>query len=146
MVDQGDDYLFAERFGLELVYDLSSFSFIRNKVQRIPYAFVKERLTLPVDEKEGKLVVAISRPYDLQALEEIRCLTGMAIEEIFCPQPQLEEAIEKCYHQGEKDTSQFIEGLKKKEGKVSVQGKEDEYDLLSSKEEVGRLSFLSALD
>lgn len=134
MADQGDDYLFAERFGLESVYDLSSFSFIRNKVQRIPYAFVKERLALPVDEKEGKLVVAISHPYDLEALEEIRCLTGMDTEEIFCPQPQLEEAIEKCYHQGEKDTSQFIEGLKKEEGKVTIQEKEDEYDLLNSKE------------
>lgn len=145
MADQGDDYLFAERFGLESVYDLSSFSFIQNKVQRIPYAFVKERLALPVDERDGKLIVAISRPYDLEALEEIRCLTGMEIEEIFCPQPQLEEAIEKCYHQGEKDTSQFIEGLKKEEGKVIIQEKEDEYDLLNSKEDSSVIRLLNMI-
>lgn len=145
MADQGDDYLFAERFGLESVYDLSGFAFIQNKIHRIPYSFVKERLALPVDEKNGKLIVAISRPYDLEALEEIRCLTGLEIEEIFCPEPQLEEAIEKCYHQGEKDTSQFIEGLRKVGKKEASQEKEDEYDLLSAKEDSSVIRLLNMI-
>lgn len=145
MADQGDDYLFAERFGLELVCDLSSFSFIQNKIHRVPYSFVKERLALPVEEEDGRLIVAISRPYDLEAIEEIRCLTGQEIKEIFCPEAQLEEAIEKCYHQGEKDTSQFIEGLKKEGKKEAVQEKEDEYDLLSSREDSSVIRLLNMI-
>lgn len=145
MADQGDDYLFAERFGLELVYDLSSFSFIQDKIHRIPYSFVKERLALPVAEEGGKLIVAISRPYDLEAIEEIRCLTGQEIKEIFCPEAQLEEAIEKCYHQGEKDTSQFIEGLRKEGKKEAVLENEYEYDLLSSKEDSSVIRLLNMI-
>ncbi len=135
MADQGDDYLFAERFGLESIYDLSAYPFVRDHVHKLPYNFVKEKLALPIDEKEGKLTVAISHPYDLEALEEIRCITGCDIEEVFCPQPALEEAIEKCYHQGDKEASQFIEGLKKEGGKTFLQQREDEYDLLDKQDD-----------
>lgn len=145
MADQGDDYLFAERFGLESVYDLSNFSFVKEKVHKLPYSFVKEKLALPVDERGGKLVVAISHPYDLEALEEIRCLTEMEIEEVFCPKPHLEEAIERCYHQGEKDTSQFIEGLKKEGGHSVLQSKEEEYDLLNSRENSSVIRLLNMI-
>ena len=135
MADQGDDYLFAERFGLESIYDLNSYHYVEKKIHKLPYPFVKEKLALPIDEKEGKLIVAIAHPYDLETLEEIRCITGLDIEEVFCPQPQLEEAIEKCYHQGEKEASQFIEGLKKEGGKVFFKEKQDEYDLLDKQED-----------
>lgn len=135
MADQGDDYLFAKRFGLESIYDLSSFPFIKNKIHKLPYPFVKEKLALPIDEKEGKLVVAIAHPYDLETLEEIRCITRSDIQEVFCPKPQLEEAIEKCYHQDEKEASQFIEGLKKEGSKEISKDKQDEYDLLEYQED-----------
>ncbi len=128
-----DDYLLADRFGLESIYDLSKCPFIQKKVQRLPYAFVKEKLVLPVDERKGKLLVAICHPYDLEAVEEIRCMTGLEVEEIYCPQEELEAAIERCYHQGEKEASQFIEGLKKG-GMAALQEREDEYDLLDKQD------------
>ena len=56
-----DDYLLADRFGLESIYDLSKCPFVEEKVHKLPYSFVKEKLALPIDEKEGKLVVAISQ-------------------------------------------------------------------------------------
>ena len=54
MADQGDDYLFAERFGLESIYDLNSYHYVEKKIHKLPYPFVKEKLALPIDEKEGK--------------------------------------------------------------------------------------------
>ncbi|MEM8727312.1 MAG: type II secretion system ATPase GspE [Chlamydiota bacterium] len=135
MADQGDNHLFAVRFGLESVDDLSSYPFVEKKIHKLPYPFVKERLALPIDEKGGKLVVAIAHPHDLETLEEIRCITEGEIEEVFCPKPQLEEAIEKCYHQDEQAASQFIEGLKKEGNKGGVKEREDEYDLLDKQED-----------
>ena len=135
MADVGDDYLFADRFGLASIYDLSNSPFVARGIQKLPYGFVKQKLALPIDEKEGKLVVAISHPYDLEVLEEIRCITGQDIEEVFCPQASLEEAIEKCYHQGEKEASQFIEGLKREGLEVSSEEREDEYDLLDKQDD-----------
>ncbi|WP_194847583.1 type II secretion system ATPase GspE [Candidatus Neptunochlamydia vexilliferae] len=129
-----DDYLLADRFGLESIYDLSKCPFVEKRVHRLPYAFVKEKLALPIDEREGKLLVAICHPYDLEAVEEIRCITGLEVEEIYCPQEELEDAIEKCYHQGEKEASQFIEGLKKEGEASALQEREDEYDLLDKQD------------
>lgn len=135
MANQSEDFVFAKRFGLETVYDLSEYPFVKGKVQKLPYSFVKQKLALPVAEKEGKLIVAISRPYDLEVLEEIRCLTECEVEEIFCPQTHLEEAIEKCYHQGEREASNYIEGLKKGGGAFFLEEREDEYDLLEKQED-----------
>ncbi|MDJ0651918.1 MAG: type II secretion system ATPase GspE [Simkaniaceae bacterium] len=134
MADQGADYLFAKRFGLESIYDLSSYPFVQKKIHKLPYPFVKEKLALPVDEKEGKLVVAIAHPCDLETLEEIRCIAKTDVEEVFCPKPQLEEAIEKCYHQDEKEASTFIEGLKREGNKKVLTERQDEYDLLDKQE------------
>ena len=135
MVDSGDDFLFATRFGIETLTDLSEAPFVVDKVQKLPYGFVKEKLALPIDEKEGKLLVAISHPYDLEALEEIRCLTGCEIEEVFCPEKQLEAAIEKCYHQKEREASQYIEGLKQERKNLSSSDKDEEYDLLDKNDD-----------
>ena len=109
MVDANDEYHFADRFGLPALYDLSKSPFVAEGIQKLPYSFVKQKLALPIEEKDGKLIVAISHPYDLEVLEEIRCITGQDVEEVFCPETSLEEAIEKCYHQGEREASQFIE-------------------------------------
>jgi len=135
MINQSEDFLYAKRFGLETVYDLSEYLFIKEKVQKLPYTFVKQKLALPLEEKDGKLLVAISHPYDLEVLEEIRCLTGCDVEEIFCPQNHLEEAIEKCYLQGDREASKFIEGLKKEAGASIFEEREDEYDLLEQHED-----------
>ncbi|CCB87978.1 type II secretion system ATPase GspE [Simkania negevensis] len=135
MIDQEkEDFLLAKRFGLEPVYDLSNYPFIKEKVRRLPYSFVKQRLALPLKEHEGKLLVAISHPYDLEVLEEIRCMTGMDVQEVFCPEPQLKQAIEKCYHQGEKEASLYIEGLKKEGNGHKEEIGEEEYDLLSAQD------------
>ena len=64
MGDQGDDYLFATRFGLQTIYDLSNAPFIVNKIHKLPYSFVKEKLVLPIEEKKGKLIV-INFPFFL---------------------------------------------------------------------------------
>ncbi|MCB1107134.1 MAG: type II secretion system ATPase GspE [Chlamydiia bacterium] len=130
MADLDDNYLFADRFGLSSIYDLSESPFVKQGIQKLPYNFVKQKLALPIDDKDGKLVVAISRPYDLEVIKEIRCITGKDVEEVFCPAASLEEAIEKCYHQGDKEASQFIEGLKKEGRGIVIQEREDEYDLL----------------
>ena len=126
-----EDFLLAKRFGLKTVYNLSGYPFIKEKVRRLPYNFVKQKLTLPLEEKEGKLIVAISRPYDLEILEEIRCMTGMDVEEVFCPEKRLKHAIEQCYHQGEKEASLYIEGLKKVGNSFKEETGEEDYDLLS---------------
>lgn len=130
-VDKDEDVLLAERFGIKSVLDLSDYPFVKKRVRRLPYDFVKQRVALPLEEKGRELVVAISSPHDLEVLEEIRCMTGMEIEEVFCPERYLKKGIEQCYHQGEQEASLYIEGLKKETQMVEEERSEGSYDLLA---------------
>ncbi|MCK4934991.1 MAG: type II/IV secretion system protein, partial [Simkaniaceae bacterium] len=125
--------LLANRFGMPTVYDLSEYPFVKEKIKKLPYAFVKSKQVLPLDEIDGKLLIALANPLDLEVLQEIRCLARQEIEEVFCPKSMLEEAIEKCYHQGEEETSQYIADLNKDSEHLGEEQSEQEYDLLSQK-------------
>lgn len=127
-----DASLLANRFGVKVVMDLSDYPFVQNKVKKLPYAFVKKKLALPLGEEDGKLIVAIARPLDLEVIEEIRFLVDQEIQEVFCPQSKLEEAIEKCYHQDDDEASQYIEDLRK-DSETGEIDSEQEYDLLNQK-------------
>ncbi len=114
----------AERFGLSVVNDLSTYPLVSEQIRKIPYAFAKQKSVLPIEEKENALVVAISNPADLEALEELRCLVNTTVEEVFCPKSVLERAIERCYHhQDEPKATEEKEAI--------LETREEEYDLLS---------------
>ena len=119
----------AKRFGMEPVYDLLDYPYVKNKVHKLPYGFVKQHLALPLKEESGILFVAMADPCHLDVVEEIRYLTGYQVKEIFSTQNHLEQAIEYCYHQKERAASKYIEGLSAKKA-VPILTSEDEYDLL----------------
>ncbi|MEM7174401.1 MAG: type II secretion system ATPase GspE [Chlamydiota bacterium] len=141
------DQLLAEQFGLDQVADIIDYPFVRDQVRLLPYAFVKQKLVLPLEEREGELLIAVAHPGDLEVIEEVRCLTRRKIVEVFCPKTPLERAIEKCYHQKEKEASDYIEGLKKEEGAAcanqETQG--DEYDLLERQEKIPVVQLLNMI-
>lgn len=132
----------AKRFGIHSQKDLSKYPFVRDQVHIFPYNFVKKMLALPLEEKNGILLVAIARPSDLSVIEEIRSITGKKVEEIFCPQPQLEEGIELCYNQKDAAASQYIKGLKNS-AKEELKQQDDEYDLLGREDDSPVLRLLN---
>src|SRR5476651_2469453 len=102
----------CQEFKISYITDLSSYPFVRDKLQLIPYPMAKSRLALPVDEQEDFLIVALEDPLDLESLEAIRCYTGKKIREICAPREAIEAAIEQCYHQKEDAASALIATLK----------------------------------
>jgi len=119
----------SERFGLPIVDSLLSFPFVRERCQPLPYAFVKKKLLLPLEEQEGVLTVALSNPYALDALEEVRFLTGKEVKGVLCPQSLLVQAMEQCYQQADKEASEYIAGLEQNSLSSSLKNGEEEYDL-----------------
>lgn len=119
----------AKRFSFPYFTDLSSFLFVKEKVTPLAYTFSKTKMLLPLEEKEGILFVATLHPFDLETLEEVRCLTGKPIQVVLSSKAALEEAIELCYHQKENEASEYIASLQQgEEGPASEQ--EEGYDLL----------------
>jgi general secretion pathway protein E len=132
----------CHQFGISYHTSLKSFPFVQNRVQKIAYAHAKARSVLPVAEEAGVLIVALADPLDLEAIEEVRCLTGMAVREVCVPKEALEEAIELCYHQREDTASELLASLRDKSSKeVSKEG----YDLLEQTSDSPVIQFLNAI-
>ncbi len=146
LIVEGDETLqvLGERFGLEVVCDLSAFKFIQEKREVVPYAFAKQRALLPLDEgADGLLLVALTNPLDLEALEEVRALTGREIREVLCSQEVLDEALARCYHQRENVASEVIASLQQNSSGSSED--EDGYDLFEKQAESPVIRMLNAM-
>ncbi|MCI0382326.1 MAG: type II secretion system ATPase GspE [Chlamydiae bacterium] len=118
----------ADRFGIEILEKISLFPFVVKKVHHVPYEFAKNKTLLPIDEKEGKLIVAICDPFDLESLEEVRLLTGKEVQEVLALKEEIEDAIEKCYRRKDQMAADLLANLKEIGQKEEID--QDQYDLL----------------
>jgi general secretion pathway protein E len=122
----------AKRFEIPFYTDLSTFAFITQKITPLPYAFAKQHSILALEEKESQLVVAMISPFDLELLEEVRCLCQKEITQVLATKSALDEAIEKCYHQRENEASDYIASLQQEGGSREQESAEEGYDLLEN--------------
>lgn len=125
----GDPEEIARQFHLPFYTDLSEFSFIKEKITPLPYAFAKAKLLLPLEEADGTYLVAMTHPFDLELIEEVRCLTHRKVRAAIATKATLEEAIERCYHQKENAASEYIASLQNESQGIET-GEEEGYDLL----------------
>lgn len=122
--------LLSERSGLRVETNLCDYPFIQQREKILPYAFVKKKGIIPLKEEGNLLLVAISDPYDLDTLEEVRHLTERDIKEVLAATADIDEAIEKCYQQKEDETSRVIQGISDTNKTLITIENEEEYDLL----------------
>jgi general secretion pathway protein E len=128
----GDPEAVAARLHLPFYTDLSKFHFVKEKITPLPYAFAKSRLLLPLEETEGFLLVAMIHPFDLEMIEEVRCMTRRQVRAALVSKASLEEAIELCYHQKENEASEYIASLQPEAQNLEA-AQEEGYDLLEKR-------------
>ncbi len=120
----------GKKFHLSVVEDLSDFTFVKECIALLPYEFAKHHGVLPLEEKEGIVFIALSDPFDLQLLEEVRFFVGKEIKEVLASKESILQAIEMCYRQKEHAASQLLASLR--EGiEEKAEYNFEEYDLLS---------------
>lgn len=125
--------------------NLSHFPFVKEQRQLLPYLFVKKRALLPLEEREGKIFVALCNPYDLEALEEGRHLLQRDLEELIVSKEVLEEAIELCYNQKENTASDLIANLPTAELTQGMRKEIEGYDLLDQDASSAVIRILNAI-
>ncbi len=136
----------AERFGLELLRDVSEFFFIKEQKCPFTYSFVRKHKLIPLEEKEnGELWIAIANPLDLTAIEEVRCLSGLKIREFLASEELIESAIERCFGGSKENTSDLIAHLAPEGKKVESRETSDGYDLLAGESQAPVIRLLNAL-
>ncbi len=133
----------AEKFGLELLEDLSQCQLIKERVAIIPYALAKQKKMIPIQETINEWIVALSNPMDLEAIEELRLFLKKPLKFVYAPLSSIDPAIEHCYRQKEGEAEKLFTGAT---AKVSTDSESiDSYDLLEVKEENPIIRMINAI-
>jgi type IV pilus assembly protein PilB len=84
----------AEQVGLEFV-DLTDTQIDPATTALLPEALARRYRALPIGERDGKLLVAMSDPANVYALDDIRTITGRDVQPVVATSADVEQAIQK---------------------------------------------------
>jgi len=118
----------ATQFGMPVYEDLSSFRIPKDLIKKIPYAFAKKNVILPISEDKGIVLVVISDPLHLEAVEELRLILDTHVKIAYCPKDTILAAINDCYNLAHGEASQMLAHLTRSDERGD--GEVEVYDLL----------------
>lgn len=132
----------AKSLGMEILEDLSSYSYVQERKMVIPYLLSKQNSLLPISENENRIQIALSDPLSSDALKEVELLLKKELEAFYCDKEILEPAIEHVYQQKEDALfSEKNEPSSKEKREEIVEG----YDLLEMSSDNPVIRLLNAL-
>jgi type IV pilus assembly protein PilB len=95
MIKEGDLVrALAEQVGLEFV-DLSEYPIDPTATTLLPEALARRYRAIPIGERDGKLLVAMSDPANVYALDDIHTITGRDVQPLVATAADVEQAIQK---------------------------------------------------
>ncbi len=100
----------AELFGSEVVNPLE-ISIPDNVINSVPINVIKKYNIIPIRKQPESLTVAISDPLDINTLEDLHFRLNINIEYVLATPQNIEEAIQKYYHNREQEKEIHFEGL-----------------------------------
>jgi type IV pilus assembly protein PilB len=90
----------AEQVGLEFV-DLTEYRIDAAAAALLPEALCRRYRALPIGEEDGKLLVAMSDPANVYALDDIRTITGRDVRPVVATANDVEQSIQEFSGMGE---------------------------------------------
>ena len=88
-------------------------------IKALPADFVKRHQVLPLQIRQGTLHIATAKPGDERVIDDIRLLTGMEVQEMVMPAPDILAKMAECY---QITVEKMIENLSPESSSV-VEGK-----------------------
>ncbi len=113
---------------------------------RVPIAFAKKHLVLPLSAADGAIEVAVSDPFELSPLDDLRILLEGEVTPVLVPPKQVLAAINRVYDRGAVTSEQVVEDLTE-EGNLDVLATELEepQDLLDATDEAPIIRLVNSL-
>ena len=111
----------AEQVGLEFV-DLTEYRIDPVLTSLLPEALSRRYRALPIGERDGKLLVAMSDPANVYALDDIRTMTGRDVQPVVATANDVEQAIQKFSVMGDQVealASEVVEALEEEAADLS---------------------------
>ncbi len=134
----------STKIGISIAKKLTGYPFVINAVARIPYSFAKQRCVLPLEENEGKVLVAMADPCDCETIEDLQVFLEAQIQEVLCPREVIEDAIQRVYHPQQGAASDVIAEFTK-EGDSKTQTKSESEDIIEQKSDSPIVRILNAV-
>ncbi|MFP4016717.1 MAG: type II secretion system ATPase GspE [Halanaerobiales bacterium] len=109
---QPDDLIQVLEFQLGVPHvRLSNFIFNPDLANYIPEHLAKRHNVIALEKKQDKLLVAMSDPTDVVAIDDIEITSGLKIEPRIATDEEIAKAINQVYSIGEEDTTEIIASL-----------------------------------
>lgn len=128
----GDDVneSLAVQFGIPIYKDLTVHRLPKEFYKKVPYAFVKKHLVIPVKEENGFVVTAIADPLHLEPLEELRLMLDRRIKPVYSSKEMILMAIHESYERDHGEASELMAHLSDNGDDSRLDGDVEVYDLL----------------
>jgi type IV pilus assembly protein PilB len=126
----------SEQVGLEFV-DLTEYPIDASATSLIPEALARRYKALPIGERDGRLLVAMSDPANVYALDDMRAMTNRDVQPVVATASDIEQAIRKYSTMGEQ-----VEQLA---SEASERLEEDLEDLSAALEETPIVKLVTAI-
>ncbi len=107
----------SKQFGVPAI-DLSSFQIETEIIGLIPQDVAEKHLVIPVNKVGSNLIVAMSDPSNIFAIDDIKFLTGYNVEVVVASEQAIRAAIEKYYQSEEMKFSEIIGDFEDEEVEV----------------------------
>src|SRR5689334_14828875 len=101
----------AARLGLPFQAEIEDGQVDTALLARVPLAFARNNLLLPLREENGRLLVAVGNPADLLAVDEVAGIYGVPVECIVVPPQTVLDAINRFYARISGSAQEVVEEL-----------------------------------
>jgi len=104
-------------------------------ISRVPINFAKRHKLVPVEEKDGSLIVATVDPINIQPTDDLRVLLGCEIEPLISSEREVLSAINRAYESAANSPEEIIQGLDEEDSSKILSELEETEDLLDATSE-----------
>lgn len=105
----------AEKLALPFQAEIEDSRVDTTLLARLPLAFVRNNLLLPLREENGRLLVAVGNPADLLAIDELEGIFGFPADCVVVPSRALLDAINRLYARLSGSAQEVVEELEGEE-------------------------------
>ena len=145
MTDVRDIQQVAERLGIPFMAEIGEGEADLSLLARLPLAFARGRLVLPLRERDGILVVASGNPADLAAIDELRGVYGMRIQTVAAPRQVVLDAVNRGYARLGSSAQEVVAELVGEDLSVIATELNEPRDLLDLTDEAPVIRLLNAI-
>ena len=135
----------ASHFGLPYTEQLPDDGTAAEYASTLPINFAKRYQILPVQKRDGAVVVATADPSQLGPLDDMRVLLHKPIRVVVAPGPLIVDAINRIYDAALNSASDLMEGLNEDRLEMMAQDFEETQDLLDADEEAPIIRLVNSL-